>query len=380
MTEIIFCVSLIALVYIYLGYPLIVLLLAAFRPRHVRKESFEPCVSILIAAYNEERHIRNTIRNKLAQNYPKDKIEIIIISDGSNDKTDVIVQSFSDKGVKFFRQEPRKGKTAALNFGVQQAKGEIILFSDANSIYDPEAVRNLTRNFHDPKVGYVTGKMIYTNDDGTVVGDGCSAYMKYENFLREQETKVGSIVGVDGGIDAIRKKLYRTMSADQLPDFILPLRVVEQGFRVVYEPDALLREPALKFSADEYKMRVRVSLRALWALHDMRHLLNFRKFPLFAWNLFSHKVLRYGAFFFLITMYCTNAATYADQFFFGTFFILQNLFYAAALLAYALERAGRKFGPFYIPYYFTLLNLASAHAFAKFTAGQKIATWTPRKG
>ena len=142
----------------------------------------------------------------------------------------------SANGVHLIRQEPRAGKTLALNLAVGRAKGEIIVFSDANSSYSPDALRCLVENFNDPEVGYVTGKMIYTNPDGSPVGDGCTAYMKYENFLRTLETRIGSMVGVDGGIDAVRKSLYRPMNPDQLPDFVLPLRVVEQGFRVVYEP------------------------------------------------------------------------------------------------------------------------------------------------
>ena len=132
--------------------------------------------------------------------------------------------------------------------------------------------------FTDPEVGYVTGKMIYTNPNGDAIGDGCTTYMRYENFLRVTETRAGSIVGVDGGIDAVRKSLYRQMAPDQLPDFVLPLNVVEQGFRVVYEPQAVLKEPALQNTGDEYRMRVRVALRSFWALKDKRHMLSFKAF------------------------------------------------------------------------------------------------------
>ncbi len=164
------------------------------------------------------------------------------------------------------------------------------------------------RNFADPEVGYVTGRMVYVDRQGTIIGDGCSAFMRYENRLRRYETALGSVVGVDGGIDAVRKSLYRFMRADQLPDFVLPLMVVEQGYRVVYEPEAVLQEPSLQNPADEYRMRVRVSLRALWALKDMRQLLTLRLNPLFAWQLWSHKVLRYLSFLFLIGAYLANGA------------------------------------------------------------------------
>jgi len=240
--------------------------------------------------------------------------------------------------VRLIRQEPRAGKTSALNIAVPEARGEILIFSDANSIYEQNVLRELADNFNDPSVGYVTGKMIYTNADGTPSGDGCTAYMKYENRLRSWETSLGSIVGVDGGIDAVRKELYQPMNPDQLPDFVLPLKVVAQGYRVVYEPEAILKESSLATAKDEYKMRVRVALRALWGMWDMHHLLTLSPsflpplsrsdareatpshlpplsrsdapeatpshlptFPpsiLYAWQLWSHKVLRYLCFIF----------------------------------------------------------------------------------
>ena len=240
MIETAFLLSLFLIFYIYAGYPLLAIGLGAMLHRNVRKEHIEADVTILISAYNEEEGIGATIENKLGLDYPLEKLEIIVISDGSTDRTDDIVQSFADRNVRLLRQEPRAGKTSALNMAVPLAKGEIIIFSDANSLYAPDALRKLLPNFADEEVGYVTGKMIYANPDGTPIGEGCSAYMMYENALRSIETRLGSIVGVDGGIDAVRKVLYRPMNADQLPDFVQPLKVVEQGYRVVYEPEALL--------------------------------------------------------------------------------------------------------------------------------------------
>ena len=191
------------------------------------------------------------------------------------------------------RQEPRAGKTSALNMAVPNATGEILVFSDANSLYASNALRKLVQNFCDKEVGYVTGKMIYTNSEDSTTGDGCTAYMKYENFLRRVETKAGSIVGVDGGIDAVRKEFYKSMNPDQLPDFVLPLKVIDQGYRVVYEPEAILKEPSLKAPKDEYKMRVRVSLRALWALWDMCHLPTLAPSHLLSYTLGNSGLIRF---------------------------------------------------------------------------------------
>jgi cellulose synthase/poly-beta-1,6-N-acetylglucosamine synthase-like glycosyltransferase len=222
--------------------------------------------------------------------------------------------------------------------------------------------------------------MIYTNPDGTIVGDGCSAYMKYENFLRKHETKLGSIVGVDGGIDAVRKSLYEPMRADQLPDFILPLKVIEKGYRVVYEPDAILKEESLNSTQDEYRMRVRVSLRSFWALHDMKHLFNLFRYGFFSWQMISHKALRYVAFMILICLYVSNGLMWSQGVIYKIFFVLQNAFYGIAYLGLLRGLKGIWFKFAYFPYYFSLLNIAAGHAFVKFLRGEKQVIWRPRVG
>ena len=378
--EILFFLSLLAVLYVYAGYPMILYCLSLLKRKTVLCRNYEPSVTILIAAYNEERWIDETIGNKLALDYPLQKMEIIVVSDGSTDGTDMIVKRYLNQHVRLIRQEPRAGKTAALNSAVKEAKSEILVFADANSLYERDALRKLMRNFADASVGYVTGKMVYTYSDGTLVGDGCSAYMKYENLLRFYETRIHSVVGVDGGVDAIRKKLYRTMRPDQLPDFVLPLRVVEQGYRVVYEPEAVLREATLKAGADEYRMRVRVSLRALWALWDMRHLLNVRKYGIFSWQLLSHKVLRYLAILFLIGLFVSNMWLCTDSAGYTAVMVVQTIFYSMALLAALTQELTCKIKLLYVPYYFTLINLAAGHALVKFLLGEKQVIWTPRKG
>lgn len=366
--------------YVYVGYPGAVLLIGVLKNKKISKSYFEPFVTIIIPAYNEEKSIESTIRNKLELNYPSEKIEIIVVSDGSTDKTEEIVKRFETKGVHLVRQGPRAGKTSALNLAVPMARGEIIIFSDANSIYDRDALKTILTNFADADVGYVTGKMIYVNSDGTVIGDGCSAYMKYENFLRTCETKIGSVVGVDGGIDAIRKKIYKPMNPDQLPDFVLPLSVVEQGFRVVYEPGACLREDALKASSDEYRMRVRVSLRALWALFDKRKMYLSGDNLLYAWQMLSHKVARYLCFIFMALAFVCNFILINQGFIYQLLFLIQMIAYLLATVSPWFERRGIKFKIAYLCYYFALINFAAAHAFVKFLMGKKQVLWNPRKG
>ena len=412
--KILFFTSLAMIFYVYLGYPLLIGVIGKIRNRRINKSGIEPEVTILIAAYNEEENIGSTLKNKLELGYPKDRLEIIVISDGSTDNTDEIVKRYESEKVRLIRQEPRAGKTSALNLAVPEAMGQIVLFSDANSLWDPHALRSLVANFADPEVGYVTGKMIYVNPDGNPTGDGCTAYMRYENFLRRVETRAGSVVGVDGGIDAVRKELYRPMNQDQLPDFVLPMKVIDQGYRVVYEPKAILKEATLKDASDEYRMRVRVALRSFWALRDMRHLLTFTRslsisndptshlpnFPtflsysngstshppnftssfLYSWQLWSHKVLRYLCFVFLIGAYLTNLYLYNQGLFYKLLFVFQTAAYLAALLAPILEKQNIRISLIRLCHYFVLINIASAHAFIKFLLGKKQVMWTPRKG
>ena len=373
------------LVYVYAGYPLLAGILGRILRRSVEASSSGanlPTVTVLIAAYNEAGSIVETVRNKLEQDYPFELLDIIVISDESDDGTDDLVREIGDPRVRLIRQEPRRGKTAGLNLAMPEASGEIIVFSDANSLYGKDTIRNLVSSMADPEVGYVTGRMVYRAPDGSLTGEGCSAFMRYENKLREYETRLGSIVGVDGGVDAMRRAIYRPMRADQLPDFVQPLTVREQGYRVVYQEKALLYEDALASADDEYRMRVRVGLRAFHALKDKAALLNPFRFGLFAWQLFSHKVLRYLAFLFQVAALAANAVLVLDpasSLFWSLILVGQVLFYALAISGHVKNRQG--LSPNWIVgmiYYLCVVNLASAHAFGKFLLGKKQTTWKPR--
>jgi cellulose synthase/poly-beta-1,6-N-acetylglucosamine synthase-like glycosyltransferase len=366
--------------YPYVVYPVLVALLGRVRRREVRRDDAHlPRVTVITAAFNEQAHIGATVENKLSQDYPADKLDVIVVSDGSVDRTDDIVREIAarESRVQLLRNENRSGKTMGLNLAVPRARGEIVVFSDANSIYRPDAIRKLVRNFADPQVGYVTGSMLYVDAKGSLVGDGCSAYMRYENALRAAETRVGSIIGVDGGVDAVRRDLYQPMRADQLPDFVTPLNVAEQGYRVVYEPAAVLTEDSLSEGSKEYRMRVRVSLRAFWALWDKRGLLNPFRHGLFAWQLWSHKLLRYLAFAPLMGAMLLNWALLDHGAIYAVAAAGQVLF---ALACVAAATGPVNWAPARYCFYFFLLNWASAVAFLRFLRGQKQVLWQPRTG
>jgi hypothetical protein len=220
--------------------------------------------------------------------------------------------------------------------------------------------------------------MVYVNSDGSLIGDGCSAYMKYENFLRAQESSLASVIGVDGGIDAIRRELYRPMAAADQSDFVLPLAVAAAGFRVIYEPGALIREHSLSDHSSEYRMRVRVALRAMWALWDHRRLLVPWPRPLLAWQIWSHKVLRYLAFLPILGALASCAVLAYQHEVYRWALALVMLPLGVGVVTWL--RGGRGNRLFVLPYYLLLLNVSSAHAFFKWLGGKKQAIWVPRVG
>jgi cellulose synthase/poly-beta-1,6-N-acetylglucosamine synthase-like glycosyltransferase len=263
---------------------------------------------------------------------------------------------------------------------VADARGEIVMFSDANSLHDAAALKNLVRNFADPAVGYVTGKMVYVDESGSLIGSGCDAYMRYENVLRALETRAGSVVGVDGGVDAVRRSLYDPMAPDMLPDFVLPLRVAGKGFRVVYEESALLHEHALSDAGDESRMRVRVTLRSLHALWTMKRLFLPWVGGFFSFQLLVHKLLRYAVGHFQVLILLANAALAVGNPFYRALFVLQSAFYLMAFAGHLLSRIGKSVSMCRYPYYFCLLNACAVIASWKFLKGEKKAVWQPRKG
>ena len=369
------------LIYIYAGYPLLCWLLGLILrrgfPGVAPAEENLPRVSIVTAAHNEAAHIAATIENKLALDYPADRLEIVIVSDASTDETDAIVGRYAGRGVRLVRQDPRAGKTSGLNLAIPQTTGSIIAFADANSLWARDALRHLVAPFADDRVGYVTGRMLYRAADGSLTGEGCTAYMRYENRLREWETRIGSIVGVDGGIDAVRRELYVPMRPDQLPDFVLPLTVRGGGKRVVYAPRARLHEEALKTPDDEFSMRVRVTLRAWHALRDKAALLSPLRYGLFAWQLFSHKLLRYLGAFLQIAVFAANLALLTSGPEWMAFFLVQVIFYAAAWFGHLTQGRAHSW-PILFPYYICLINTASFVAFILFLRGKKQVVWSPR--
>ena len=379
LAKICFWLAIFMILYPIIIYPSLVWFLGLIWPRLVKRGSWLPSVTVLVPAHNEAQNIAATIRNKLEQDYPRDRLEIIVISDGSTDCTEDIVCEFCSQNVRLIRREQREGKAAALNEGVRYARGEILVFSDANSLFSPDAIRRMMENLADSEIGYVTGQLAYRIQSVGTVGSGCSGYMKYENALRTLETRVGSIIGVSGGVDAIRRELYQNVPKQLITDFVLPLHVISTKHRVVYDDRAHSSEVANSELGSEFRMRVRVALRALQGITYMRRLCNPFRYPWAAFSLISHKVIRYCIFLFLIIAFLTNLVLVTNPGY-AALFIAQLIGYLLALVGWkkGLPKLVNKLT--FIPSYFLVTNAAFAVAAIKFLQGKTMATWQPRGG
>lgn len=363
--------------YVYAGYPLLVYLVSIVRPRAVKKGQVEPTVTVLITAYNEENAIREKLENTLAIDYPREKFEIVVASDGSTDRTDDIVREFAARGVRLVRKEGRVGKTATQNAAVEAATGEIILFSDATTAYQPDVFQKLLPYFADPTVGCVAGRLIYVDDEETGVGKGAQSYWGYETFIKIAESRACSLIGASGCLYAVRRDAYEPLYPEACSDFLICTSVYRQGLRSVFAPEAVCTEETNRDAGHEMRMRVRVISQTFTDLWRNRDMLNPLKSGFFAIELISHKLLRYAVPIVLAAAYISSALLAANSAVFVTIFAAQTGFYLLAAAGFAFERSGRRVRLLAMPLYFILANMASVIAFYKFLTGERYARWEP---
>jgi cellulose synthase/poly-beta-1,6-N-acetylglucosamine synthase-like glycosyltransferase len=377
----IFWLSLLLVIYVYVGYPILLYLFVREpkrRRQSVNSEGRELRVTLIISAYNEERVIREKIINSLGLDYPKDKFEIVVVSDCSTDHTDAIVESFKGQGVILLRLQQRGGKTEGLNQAVAKANGDVIVFSDANAMYEPQTLRKLVRHFSAPSVGYVVGEQRYVDDDSSAASNE-GLYWKYEQFLKRKESQLSSVVGGDGALYAIRKSLYEPLKETDISDFVNPLQIIEKGYKGVYEPGAICWEHAAGTYGGEFKRKTRIVNRSLRGLWRVRRVLNPFKYGFFTWQLVSHKLIRWFAPFLMIATFFSNLALvilngFELRSFYTMFLGIQLLGYALAALGHFLIQPILS-----IPYYFCLVNLASMVGVWKALRGETIVTWEPER-
>lgn len=378
MLELLFWGAVGLLVYVYAGYPVLAIAIARIRPRAPRQQPITPSVTVIITAYNEEKDIAQKIRNVLALDYPREQLDVIVASDASSDGTDDIVRGLGLAQVRLLRVEGRQGKTACQNAAAAAASGDILLFTDATTRIATDALRAMTRNFHDPEVACVAGRLSYVAQQDDATGRGGTSYWNYEIMLRMAESNIGSLIGVSGCLYAVRRRAYRDIAPELISDFVVAMLVREQGLRSVLEPDAMCYETTLDHPERELAMRVRVGMRSLSALASQKRFLNPFRFGAFAWQLWSHKLLRYLSPVFWMLALLANAAL-ALQGRYAWLLALQLALLSAGLLGFASPRLPGKSRLLAKPYYFLLTNLASAVSLFRFLRGERIVTWTPQR-
>lgn len=374
MIEVIFWLIIFIIFYTYAGYSLFILLLSLFINRPIKKKEVYPRVTFLITAYNEEHSIAAKLKNTLHLDYPVEKLEVVVASDGSTDSTDTVVKQFHDQGVILKRVEGRVGKTETQNQTVAKATGDIIIFSDATTSYKEDAIRKIVRNYADPQVGAVSGRYEYINPTGAAVGLGTVLFWKYENLIKRLQTRIQTITGCCGCIYSVRRDLYEPLPRDIISDLVEPLKILEKGFRISFEPEAVAYEETTETSKEEFGMRVRVISRGMNGLWYMRNLFNPFKYGFISFQLFSHKVLRWMIPFMLPLLLISNFFL-IGKLFYNLCFIVQILFYLGAGVGYLLDRSGKKAKLLALPLYYCVVNAASITAFFRTLTGRKSIVW-----
>lgn len=374
--EVVFWVSLAFVAYIYAGYPLLIGAIAALRPRPVRTGSIEPSVTLIVSAYNEERVIGDKLRNALELEYPADRLEVMVVSDACTDRTDEIVRSFIDPRVRLLRMPQRGGKTAGLNAAVAVARGEIIVFSDANAMYNAGAIRAVAAPFADPSVGCVTGEQRYHAAEAGSAGESEGLYWRYELMLKRCESAAGSLVGGDGAIYAIRRDLYEPMRPDDVSDFVNPLQIVMAGHRNVYQPEAYAMEHSGDSDRKEFRRKTRIVNQSWRAVVQHRRILNPLRHGLLSLQVWSHKVLRWWAAIPLIALAFASASLKTDGLVFEALFWAQAVAYSLAALGWFWPVRASRPRWVSVPYYFVLVNVASLRGIVENLFGRTYATWS----
>lgn len=380
-----FWIALFIVFYAYAGYGILLYAIVKIK-RLVRPDKraistdFEPEVAFVVPCYNEADCIENKIRNCRALDYPADKFKLILITDGSNDGTPEIARKF--KGVQVLHEQKRAGKSAAENRVMKHVNSPIVIFSDANTILPPQAVREIVKHYADPRVGAVSGeKRILSKDKDSATGAGEGLYWKYESFLKKLDSELYSIVGAAGELFSFRKELYTELEEDTiLDDFVESLRIAEKGYRVIYEPGAYAMETASASVKEELKRKIRICAGGWQSMSRLTSLLNpFRNFTL-TFQYVSHRVLRWSIVpLLLLLIFPLNIGLFSQGNVYKLLFYGQCLFYMMAMLGWYLENREIRIKILFVPYYFFIMNYSVFMGFFRFISKKQGAAWERAK-
>ena len=389
--EILFWAFTAIIFYTYLGYGMVLFLLVRIKrilktkPIKIDMEKELPEVTLLILAYNEKDFVVQKNKNSLSLNYPRNKLKIIWVTDGSNDGTNKLVEAY--EGIGLYHQEERKGKINAMNRAIHFVETPIVVFSDANTILGLDSIMHIVNCFKDKKVGCVSGeKRIITKETEAAAGAGEGLYWRYESTLKRWDAELYSVVGAAGELFAIRTELYQEVEPDTiLDDFIISLRVAQKGFTIQYNPEAYAIETASANIGEELKRKIRISAGGIQSVIRLSALLNIFKYGILSFQYISHRVLRWT-----LTPLClmllipisTILAMNEGVFDFGLyafFFWIQLTSYAAAFLGWILKNKRVKVKVLFIPYYFLMMNLSVVLGFFRYINNEQSVNWERAK-
>src|SRR2546425_459157 len=356
--EIAFWIAALVVGYAYIGYPLVLALMARWGTPPRRALTPRPRLSVVVAAYNEAGVIEAKIRSALEQSYPADRLEVIVVSDGSSDGTDERVRGFADRRVRLVRQEPRAGKSLALNRGVSVATGDLLIFTDANALFGPDSLARLAAGFHDPRVGLVSGQGLYVAGDAEApraVGNG---YVRYEAFIKTREGLLGFVAGADGAIYALRREIYRDLGPAEVNDLLHPIQASLEGYASRFDGHAFTMELPSPGSGSEFRRHVRIIAQGFTLLSRwMPRLIAEHRWRA-VWMLVSHRLLRWMSAPCLALALVANAWLAVGEPFYRLTLAGQAGVYGLALLGLLAERAALPVGQLAVPYYFCVVSAA----------------------
>lgn len=379
--EWIFWGSVATVVFITIGYPVFLFLVGLVVRRRRKLDDSLPHVSLIICAYNEEAVIEQKLRNSLELDYPRDRLDIHVASDGSTDRTNEIVQRFAAQGV-VLDSFGRTGKTGMQNQMARRARGEILVFSDANADYRPDAIRKLVRNFADPAIGAVCGQLNYTTQ-GEGAGASEDLYWRYEKFMKQRESDISSIIGANGSIYAVRKSDYVELDPGTISDLVEPLAIVRAGKRVVYEPEAVSIEEGSTKYATEFRRKVRITTRAIGGLLSMSALFNPFRYGVFSLQIFLHKLMRFLTPVFLIAGALALVGLGVGGY--GYYPWLLGAAVVGTLLSLVIVGRDIALKPrilarlFHAYYYYLMANYALVLAWLNIAKGNRMKLWVPER-
>lgn len=384
MISLLIIITLLALfipLHVYLGYPLLLMVLdKIINGKGLQVADITPTITMIVSCYNEVDIIEKKILNCLAIDYPKHLLEILFVSDGSDDGTDELINSNTNDCVRLIRQEGRLGKTMGLNLALAEAGGEIVVFSDANAMYKENALKMLVRNFHDESVGYVVGAAIYKDEEESGAGASENIYWKYEIFIKNIESKLHSVVGGDGAIYAIRRSLYEPLDQEDINDFVNPLQIIAKGYRGIFDAEAVCYEQTAGDFDKEGKRKQRIVNRSFTGLMKNKSVLNPLKYGFYSFELLSHKLLRWLIPFFILIAAAGIVILAQYQIRSFQWLLLVGVIFTWSIILGRLLKESTGCPSFLlIPYYFYLVNINSMIGILQSLRGKVQVTWsTPR--